>query len=350
MHSVYEVRSDRSGMTKVKPDRGRHHNESDLFRCRICGNEDRNKTFLTREMMFGLREQFKYFECAQCGCLQIARIPHDLSRYYQPEYFSLVPCTVYEEYRFKRYLKRLQAAHLLGRKNVMGKILTLLFGRPTFVEWLRQIPIEFDDAILDVGSGAGKLLLNLHQVGFSNLTGIDPYVEHDLYYDNGVCILKRSVTDVDQLYDFVMLHHTFEHIANPYETLHAIHRILKPERYLLIRIPVSCSYAWSTYKTDWVQLDAPRHLYLHTEKSMKILAEQTGFIINDIIYDSNALQFWGSEQYRKDIPYVDDQSYYMNPGKSMFTPLEMKDYESESRRLNAQRKGDQACFYLQKDV
>jgi 2-polyprenyl-3-methyl-5-hydroxy-6-metoxy-1,4-benzoquinol methylase len=26
---------------------------------------------MVREMMFGLRDKFEYFECAQCGCLQI---------------------------------------------------------------------------------------------------------------------------------------------------------------------------------------------------------------------------------------------------------------------------------------
>ena len=38
--------------------------------------------------MYGLPETFKYFQCGQCGCLQIARAPDDLVRYYGDQYYS----------------------------------------------------------------------------------------------------------------------------------------------------------------------------------------------------------------------------------------------------------------------
>ena len=44
--------------------------------CAICGNTERNRDFLAREMMFGFRDTFPYFECSACGCLQIAEIPY----------------------------------------------------------------------------------------------------------------------------------------------------------------------------------------------------------------------------------------------------------------------------------
>ena len=56
--------------------------------CRICGNAEDNRTFEVREMMFGTRETFTYFQCAKCGCLQMVEIPSDMSRYYPPEYYS----------------------------------------------------------------------------------------------------------------------------------------------------------------------------------------------------------------------------------------------------------------------
>ena len=33
-------------------------------------------------MMFKLKGCFEYFECANCGCLQIKQIPADISKYY----------------------------------------------------------------------------------------------------------------------------------------------------------------------------------------------------------------------------------------------------------------------------
>jgi hypothetical protein len=54
--------------------------------CKICTNPHNNKTFQIREMMFGSREEFLYFECSKCGCLQIAEIPENIEKYYPPNY------------------------------------------------------------------------------------------------------------------------------------------------------------------------------------------------------------------------------------------------------------------------
>ena len=54
--------------------------------CKICFSNKNNKTYVAREMMFGLREEFIYFECSNCGCLQIKDIPKDISKYYPKDY------------------------------------------------------------------------------------------------------------------------------------------------------------------------------------------------------------------------------------------------------------------------
>lgn len=56
--------------------------------CRICGNAGDHKFLTVREMMFGCRNEFLYFQCALRGCLQIAEFPAELSKYYPPNYYS----------------------------------------------------------------------------------------------------------------------------------------------------------------------------------------------------------------------------------------------------------------------
>src|ERR1035437_10617754 len=56
--------------------------------CRICQSAEVSLSVVTREMMFGLRDEFTYFECAVCGCVQIQDIPADLGRYYPQNYYS----------------------------------------------------------------------------------------------------------------------------------------------------------------------------------------------------------------------------------------------------------------------
>ena len=316
--------------------------------CRICENATSNPSYIAREMMFGFRDRFEYFECSNCQCLQIAEIPEDLSKYYPPYYYSLIPSKIKKESKFKRYLKRQRTIHALGKPNFPGRIFTKFYGTYPYTDWCKTANISLKDAILDVGSGAGELLLTLYNAGFEHLTGIDPYIAHDYYYHDGVEILKCNLSDVNNTYDFIMLHHVFEHITDPLIMLKNIYRLLKFDRYALIRIPVSGSYVWRKYGPRWVQLDAPRHLFLHSEKSMGLLAKQVGFEVEQVIYDSTAFQFWGSEKYHRDIPLKDKCTDKKSPQDNIFTMQEMQTFKLEAQRLNAVRDGDQASFYLRK--
>ena len=39
-------------------------------------------------MMFGLRDEFVYFECQECHYLQIKEFPKDMSIYYPDKYYT----------------------------------------------------------------------------------------------------------------------------------------------------------------------------------------------------------------------------------------------------------------------
>lgn len=311
--------------------------------CRICHNIAGNEAVTAREMMFGSKETFAYFVCAGCGCLQIATVPADMSPYYPPEYYSF---RSREPGAFKRFFKRRHARFALGERGTLGWLLSRLYPPPAYTSWISQANVAFSDAILDVGCGGGQLLLELHAAGFVNLTGIDPYLAREMSRGDDLRILRRSLDDLAGSFDFIMLHHAFEHFADPRGALRRVRELLNPGGRALIRVPVADSYAWRTYGVDWVQLDAPRHFYLLTRRSMAILAADAGFTLTDVIYDSTAFQFWGSEQYRRGIPLRDDRSYAVNPSAAVFTAGDIARYARDAERLNRQQDGDQACFYL----
>ena len=114
----------------------------------------------------------------------------------------------------------------------------------------------------------------------------------------------------------------------------------------MLRIPVASSAAFATYGADWVQLDAPRHLYLYTAKSLEYLARAAGFALFKVVDDSSAFQFWASEQYRQDIALRDPRSYGVNPTRSMFTAQQIDAFTRHADELNASGQGDQAGFDL----
>lgn len=313
--------------------------------CRICGNAGPNKTYLAREMLFGTKDEFEYFECSACGCLQIKEIPQDTSKYYPAEYQpfnSLGPKGNF----IRRFLKRKMASYIIGKKGIVGRLAPLVSQLPPILPELSKCNASFDSKILDVGCGNGRLLLRLKEWGFNNLTGVDLYVKDKIASDCGVKIIKGDISTLDGKYDIIMLHHSFEHMPEPLKTLNEIHRLLSPNGYALIRIPTASSYAWRHYGINWLGLDAPRHFFLHSLKSMEILAAQAGFRIKEIVFNSTRNQFWGSEQYLQGIPFNDPSSYACNRRTSIFTRKQLRSFGKQANKLNSQRQGDQISAYL----
>jgi SAM-dependent methyltransferase len=319
--------------------------------CRICGNAEKNLIHKTREMMFGTRDEFVYLECGRCGTLQIVEIP-DLSRYYPKDYYSL---TAGENFLGKslrrRVAARLTGKYFLHKRGFAGKIVA---AREKWLDFyfpnsLKEplLKLNFRSKILDFGCGSGNLLQNLYHFGFRNLTGADAFIEKDIFYPNGVKIYKRPLSEIKNSFDLVMLHHSFEHLPNPLESLREIYELLPQGKFCLIRIPLA-NFAWQKYGVNWVQLDPPRHLFLFTEKSFRDLAEKAGFAVEKVVYDSESFQFFGSEQYLRDIAMNDERAFRGNVAESIFTPEQLREWEQAAEVLNKESKGDQACFYLRK--
>ncbi|MGI9034431.1 MAG: class I SAM-dependent methyltransferase [Pyrinomonadaceae bacterium] len=318
--------------------------------CQICGNSSNNRIHRAREMMLGLRDKFDYLECGKCGTIQIIDAP-DLNRYYPPNYYSFSAANNFPKSRRHIFEARSAVKYVVNRRNLIGKF---FFHK---CPWLANffpvsltypnLNLSFEMKILDYGCGRGSLLQRLNFFGFRNLTGADIFVESDIFYPNGVRIFKRELNEFAETFDLIMLHHVFEHLPNPREILREIFRLLKPRGYAIIRLPV-IAFAWRHYGVDWVQLDAPRHLFLYTAETFSRLAEEAGFAVENVIYDSEAFQFLGSELYKKDIPLSDKTAFDGDINKSIFTAEQLAEWNQRSAELNRKKDGDQACFYLLK--
>ncbi len=248
--------------------------------------------------------------------------------------------------KLSAWIKQKRSQHLYSKKNLVGWISTLVWGEPDYIHWLKKSKVTLDSHILDVGSGGGELLSKLKLVGFKSLIGIDPFLEKDVDL-GGVSLIKTDLDSLTDKFDFIMLNHSLEHMPDQQRVFKNLRRLINPKGTVLIRIPLVSSEAWKLYGIDWVQLDAPRHLYLHSVESVKHLAEQEGFSLEGIDYDSFAFQFWGSEQYKADIPLKNDaRSFAVNPARSIFTTKKISEFEAQSQELNKQFLGDQACFYF----
>jgi 2-polyprenyl-3-methyl-5-hydroxy-6-metoxy-1,4-benzoquinol methylase len=313
--------------------------------CHICRTEVLGKKYRVREMMYGLRDEFDYVQCESCRCLQVVSIP-DLKKYYPENYYSF-NFKIPKPNPLRGWLKRQMVAYkVYGQRDPLGRLLALCYRQSeAFYPWLARTKAPLTAKILDVGCGIGLLLCSLQESGYSDLTGVDPFITETIRYPNGVVVYKKQLQEMDGAFDFILLNHSLEHMPDQWFVMSHLSRLLSPGGHLVLRIPV-LGYAWEKYGVHWVQLDAPRHLYLHSVASMKLLAEKTGFAVNEIVFDSNEFQFWGSEQYLRGIPLRDPRSH--DEGSSLFTDAEMTEFRKQAEDLNARGEGDTATFYLSK--
>ena len=294
--------------------------------------------------MYGSRESFDYFQCSQCHCLQITEIPGDMSAYYPSSYYSFQPYDGKKFNGLRGALKKKFYAGAIFRKNFFHRILGSLAGTDIY-DCLKELSITGGTRILDVGCGNGRnFLYPMAEIGCTQLLGCDPFIDQPIEYTNGLRIENTEVFERIGTYDIITYHHSFEHLPNPKEHLQKLSTLLAEDGVLIIRIPTVSSFAWEHYRENWVQLDAPRHIFLHSRESMEFLADDNGFNLSKIEYDSTYFQFTGSEGYKKDIPLNAPKQ------RSLIKKLKRKIRErvnqKRAKKLNSENRGDQAIFYL----
>lgn len=330
-----------------------------LNTCRICGVQGKHPVYDVREMMFGTREAFYYFQCTACGCLQIKEIPEDLGRFYPPDYysFSLKPKLPGHGALYRWLQKPRCRTALFGKGFKLNALLKPHIELPTELfekaggistgEVLKKCGIkDFSACFLDVGCGTySHWLTHLGGLGFHNLLGADPFINADKYHGN-IRIFKRELNDIEGKFDLITLHHSLEHMPRQREVLQAARARLKEGGVCLVRIPIVSSLAWEKYGVSWVELDAPRHLYLHSVSSITDIGRRAGLELTDIVYDSLPLEFYGSEQYLRDIPLNDPNSLWVNPDSTIFTPQEKVGFDTMAAKVNTERCGGRAGFYF----
>jgi SAM-dependent methyltransferase len=305
--------------------------------CRICAAPGPHPSYTGREMMFGSGDSFDYFQCTSCGCLQIGVVPGDLASYYPDDYYSFR--TSGEPRSLSALTRPLRVRRAFSGKGLLGALLSVKYPY-SFAgvrSWLSRTGTGSLSRILDVGCGSGELLQDLASQGYRNLLGIDPFLDGNRALPGGVELRRTTIHELSGTFDLIMFHHVLEHVADPKQTLAAAARLLAPGGHILVRVPLADSFAWEHYRENWVQMDPPRHLFLHTVRSMELTGGEAGLELRAVEHDSTAFQFIGSELYRRGAS--------LTSGRRL-PRWQVWSYRNRARELNRQGRGDQAAFFF----
>lgn len=298
--------------------------------CLSCGHAGPHA--LTRAPENATGQLFEYLRCAGCESLQLLHIPADLGAYYPADYYSYahMPAS-----GLRGSLRRLRNRGQLWDtgspwRPALGAWLARLHPLESLAA-LRQLPLQRQSRILDLGCGQGQLVAALRELGYTDIWGSDPLLPSDSPHP---WIWRQEITELPGNWDLIMLHHVLEHVRDPGALLRAARERLSPQGRLLIRVPTVDSWAFEHYGPDWVQWDPPRHLFLFSRRGLASLTQAAGFATTLSWDDSSAFQFWGSNALRAQRP--------LRP-----PPLPQRLWQNaRAQQLNLQQRGDQLVCLL----
>lgn len=307
--------------------------------CTICGNKENNRIYQVKERMLNRGEQFNYLLCSRCGTLQLIDSVDNMEQYYKSNYYAYKRKS--NESNINRFKKRFKAWAYLHFGSSEKADSSYWGSELQFLYPLIGLRFKKNSKILDVGCGSGAWLERLNELGYNSLYGIDKfapdYASKKFHFIQGDIFCAENVGG----YDLITLHHSFEHMEDPLDILREIRKLLAADGRAIIRIPVMGQAAWKQYGTDWYQIDAPRHLYLYSEKAIKHMCGKAGLEVFRVAYDSTGAQFYLSEGYmRTDKSFSElENGYQMGKRKA---------YNEKAKLLNQKKQGDQAIFYVRR--
>ncbi len=260
-----------------------------ITKCNLCSSKEIRKKFMLEDKLHAINGEFNLFICNKCGLIfQNPQLSEkDLANYYPRDYIS------YNKGKSPRD-KMIELLYKVYYSDKPNNFLKLLFLPVKSL--LRSMPYKKNAKYLDIGCGDGSFLKLVKQSGMEP-HGVDPFLKKPI---SELKIKNVSLHDAEypnKFFDFITLNNVLEHMSNPLEILIECGRILKKGGKILVNVPNSTSLNYCLFSSNWVSLDAPRHLYIFSNKTLEIYGKKCGLSIEKINYKSEPFTILGSMIY-----------------------------------------------------
>jgi len=249
---------------------------TNLVLCNVCGCDLAKPLWQAYDRLHGFDGQFQYVRCLDCGLVymnpQIA--PESIARFYPDDY----------------------APHQAGAAG----------EEKSRVKWV--LPKKILDSlnsgsrVLDVGCGSGDFLNKLRQCCHCSVYGLD-FSENavrsakaqygiEVFYGDFLAAPYKPA-----IFDLITMWSCIEHLNNPAAAIKKAFSLCKPDGWLFIKTPNFKSLAAKCFKDKWYHLDCPRHLFIFSPSTIKMLLRKSGFEKVKIGYELSSNGWLGSLQY-----------------------------------------------------
>lgn len=268
------------------------------MKCPICNSEQVYKKFHYSQEEIGSGidiGETSIYVCSDCGGGFLHPMPSEnaLSNLYQLEYTSyteiekdIKPSTklVYEY----NYLGKRSIKHLLSKMFFFGNSVNI----SSYIKSLEKEPRQIK--ILDIGSGNGKNVRAIHNLGF-DVTGIEPHKKHvEACKKIGLNVVQgfyneKSFKGIK--FDVIYSSHVLEHVDDPFSFIKLIRKNLSDDGIAIIDVPNFSAANKHIFGRYFLHLAVPVHLFHYTKKSLKHLVENLGFAVSKTLTYSSGTFF-----------------------------------------------------------
>lgn len=191
---------------------------------------------------------FDHYCCSQCGLIFIMPVPLNLADYYPEEYHFVPKSASFLEAGSKPECYKIE---IVQRFVSSGRLLEIgpSYGSFTYLAKKAGFVVE----AIEMNARCCKFLNEV--VGVNAINSDDP-----------IATLEQM-----EPYDVIALWHVIEHLPDPWPTIDAVYRSLKPGGIVILATPNPSSFQFRIMGRYWPHVDAPRHVMLIP---MKLLAKK----------------------------------------------------------------------------
>lgn len=253
--------------------------------CDLCGSKS-SMLFLSTEDRNYQTGKYTYLKCQDCGLVWLSPRPKQaaLAKYYPKIYRAhqtagipsiskkFIRSIIYKN----GFISRLLIKDQLFFWKYKGKILDVGTGNGSYLEVLRGW--GWDSYGLEISK---ETVLNAKKSGIQNI-------------EQGVLLTSKFP---DEYFDTIRFSYVMEHVPSPKKELDKTNKLLKKNGKVLILVPNINSLFFYLFRSYWYPLDAPRHFYHFTPKTITNYLENSGFCNIQIKYNQSAYTFIRSLQY-----------------------------------------------------
>jgi len=234
-------------------------------KCNLCGADDVKFVLRARYRLNNRHKKFfKIVKCRRCGLAYINPRPNEkeMNNYYPSWYHSRADTKVID-------IEKTKIWGIPWREAMHKKAEPILRYKKT-------------GKILDIGCGDGSLLKFLKELGWQTY-GVEPHETSSRYAQEtlGLNVFSGRLEEAnypDNAFDVITLLHVLEHLNDPSQVLKKAFSLIKRDGILIIEVPNFGGFEAKIFRSKWIGISAPLHLYHFTPQSLRSMLVNCGFL------------------------------------------------------------------------